>query len=206
VRAAVIVICTAVGNRAEVIFWDNPGVYPLVTQMQGPEPRYQVDRIKPVLGPQPPAAPVTLPGELLRGLHGRDYAMRGAMELEYMFNGAAVGKANERISCAAIALAVDADSGMVYAPEATDSTVPPELALARVFLDAVRSTGVLPREVRVRSQRHKASLAALMGSFGVNIRVMNRLPAAGQARSHLLGFLGKPGKGGRFAGRRPRQT
>jgi hypothetical protein len=174
---AVIVVCTAIANRTEVKFWDGTGVYPLVTRMEGPEPRYNVDLVKPVLTPEPPATPVKLPEEVLRELRGRDYAIRGAMELEYIFSGAAVGKTNARASCAAIA------------PEATDSTVAPEVALARVFLDAVQSTGVFPHEVRVRSQKHKASLAALMESFGVNIRVMNRLPAAEQACSHLLGFL-----------------
>lgn len=74
--------------------------------------------------------------------------------------------------------------------EATDSTVAPEVALARVFLAAVQGTGVLPCEVRIRSQRHKASLAALMESFGVKIRIMKRLPAADQACKHLLRFLG----------------
>jgi hypothetical protein len=78
----------------------------------------------------------------------------------------------------------------------------PELALARVFLDAVKRTGVLPGEVHVRSQKHKASLAALAATFGVKIRVMDRLPAAEQACSDLLGFLGGRGKGRKTVGRR----
>ena len=187
---AVVVICTAIASKAEENFWDSEGVYPLVTRAEGAEPRYNVDLVKPVLPLERRAEPVKIPEELLGQLRGRDYALRGAMELEYIFSGAAVGKPNERPSCAAIALAVDADSGIVYAPEATDSTVAPEVALARVFLAAVKETGVLPREVRVRSLRHKASLAALMESCGVKIRVMNRLPAADQACEHLLGFLG----------------
>jgi hypothetical protein len=187
---AVVVICTSMATQAEENFWNGEGVYPVVTRADGTEPHYHVDLVKPVLPPELPAEPVRIPEELRGRLRDRDYALRGAMELEYIFNGAAVGKSNERPSCAAIALAVDADSGIVYAPEATDSTVAPEVALAKVFLAAVQGTGVLPREVRMRSQRHKASLAALMESCGVKIRVMNRLPAAEQACEHLLGFLG----------------
>lgn len=186
---AVVVICTAIAGQEEN-FWNGEGVYPMVTREDGAEPRYNVDLVKPVLPAEIPAEPVKLPDELMGRLRGRDYALRGAMELEHIFSGAAVGKPNERPSCAAIALAVDADSGIVYAPEATDSTVAPEIALARVFLAAVKETGVLPREVRVRSQKYKASLAALMESCGVKIRVMNRLPAAEQACEHLRGFLG----------------
>lgn len=113
---AVVVICTAIAGKAEKNFWDGEGVYPLVTRAAGAEPHYNVDLVKPVLPPERPAEPVKIPEELLGRLRGRDYALRGAMELEYIFSGAAVGKANERPSCAAIALAVDADSGIVYAP------------------------------------------------------------------------------------------
>lgn len=109
-----------------------------------------------------------LPEALLSRLRGRDYPVRGIMELEYIFSGASVGKANERSSCAAIALAVDADSGRVHAPGVTDSTVPPADALAKFLVDAVQTTGFLPRKIHLRNRRHKASSAALMDSFGVN--------------------------------------
>jgi hypothetical protein len=101
-----------------------------------------------------------------------------------------VGKANERAACVAIALAVDAETGIVYAPEAIDTSVPTAEALARVFLKAVLSNRAFPREVRLRSQKHAASLGPLMESFGVTLRVANRLPAAEEARAHLLGFMG----------------
>lgn len=65
-----------------------------------------------------------------------------------------------------------------------------EIALTRVFLAAVQGPACLPREVRVRSQRQKASLVALMESFGVHLRVMNRLPAAEHTCEHLLVCLG----------------
>jgi hypothetical protein len=186
---AVLVICSALANQAEVNFWKG-GTYPLVTGEDGSKPPNDIDLVKPVLPPEPSPAPVKLPEALLSRLRNRDYAVRGAMELEYVFSGTAFGKANERASCAAIALAVDAGSGIVYAPDATDSTVLPAAALAKVFVDAVQQTGLLPREIHVRDQRYKASLAALMDSFGIKIQVMDRLPAAERASSHLLEFLG----------------
>jgi hypothetical protein len=161
-----------------------------VTRADVAEPRYNIDLIKPVLPAQPSVAPLNLPEELLLPLRGRDYAVRGAMELEYVFSGAAVGKVNERAACVAIALAVDAETGIVYAPEATDTSVPPAEALARVFLKAVQSNRAFPRDVRLRSQKHAASLGPLMESFGVKLRVANRLPSAEEARAHLLGFMG----------------
>ena len=187
---SVVVICAAIANQKDVNFWDRADTYPIVTRADGTEPRYNIDLIKPVLPAQPPIAPVNLPEELLHPLRGKDYAVRGAMELEYVFSGAAMGKANERAACVAIALAVDAETGIVYAPEAIDTSVPTAEALARVFLKAVLSNRAFPREVRLRSQKHAASLGPLMESFGVTLRVANRLPAAEEARAHLLGFMG----------------
>jgi hypothetical protein len=46
------------------------------------------------------------------------------MELDLTYSGAAIGKKGERNACASIAIAVDAESGMVLAPEVTDSREP----------------------------------------------------------------------------------
>jgi hypothetical protein len=139
---------------------------------------------------------VRLAEETLLAVRAQDYAVRGVMELDITYSGAAIGKKGERNACASIAIAVDAKSGMVLAPEVTDSSVPAGDTLARVFLKAIQASRTLPREVRVRKQKFKDSLAPLMESFGVTIRVASRLPASDEARSHLLGFLGG-GMGGR---------
>jgi len=69
--------------------------------------------------------------------------VHGAMELEYVLSGAAVGKANERAACVAIALAVDAETCIVYAPEAIDTSVPPA-RMVRVFIKAFRAIARFP--------------------------------------------------------------
>jgi hypothetical protein len=68
--------------------------------------------------------------------------------------------------------------------------------LSKVFLKAIQTIRTLPKEVRVRKHKLKDSLAPLMESFGVTLRVVSRLSASDEARSHLLGFLGV-GFGGR---------
>jgi hypothetical protein len=186
---AVIVVCTAAASQEGVKFWELADAYPMVTRMDGPELRYQVDMLQSMLPPEPPAAPVRLAEETLLSLRGRDYAVRGVMELDHIHSGAAIGKKSERSACASIALAVDAESGMVLAPEVTDSSVPAGDALAKVFLKAIQASRTLPEEVKVRSQRVKDCLAPLMESFGVRVRVASKLAAADEARSHLLGFF-----------------
>jgi hypothetical protein len=188
IRAA-IVVCSAVANQESVTFWALADTYPMVSRVEGAEPRYQVDLVKSILPAEPPITPVRLEEETLRQLCSQDYAVRGVMELDHIFSGAAVGKKSERKACASIALAVDAGSGIVLAPEATDSSVASGDALARVFLKAIQANHTLPKEVRVRSQRLKDCLAPLIESLGVTVRAASRLPASDEARSHLLGFF-----------------
>ena len=185
---AVIVVCSAVASQESVRFWDRDGIYPMVSREEGTEPGYHIDLVKTSLPPESHIQAVRLEEEALGSLRGQDYAVREVMELDHILSGAAVGKKNERKACASIALAVDAESGMVLAPEATDSRVAAGDALARVFLKAVQASRALPQEVRVRSQKLKECLAPLLASFGVTVRVARRLPAADDARSHLLGL------------------
>ncbi|HXY47874.1 MAG TPA: hypothetical protein VEI01_00390 [Terriglobales bacterium] len=184
---AVLVVCTAVASQKKAKFWNKAETYPLVTWVEDSEPRYQINLVKSTLLPDPPSSPVYLDEETLR--RAKDYPVRGKMELDYIFSGLPIGKKKERKSCASISVAVDADTGMVYASEVTDSSVPCENALSRVFLKAIQSSHALPTEVRVRSHKLKDSLDQLMRSLGVDLHVASRLPAADQARVHLLGFF-----------------
>jgi len=154
---AVIVVCSAVASQKKVKFWDRGGTYPIISRMvsheEGAEPRYHVDLVKTIFPPEPPIPPIQLEEEALRQLRSQDYAVRGVMELDHILTAAAIGEKHERKACASFALAVDAESGMVLAPEATDSSVAAGDALAGVFLKAVQASRALPKEVRVRNQR-----------------------------------------------------
>ena len=186
---AVAVVCTTIASQKKVNFWKEDGTYPMVTWMEDTEPRPQIDLVRSTLPPKPRIPPVSLDELTLSQVRDKDYSVRGQMELDYIFGGVPVGKKSERKKCASIALAADADTGMVYAPEVTDSSVPCGDAVSRVFLKAIQSSRTLPIEVRVRTQELKDSLGQFMGSFGVKLRVARRLPAVDQARAHLLGFL-----------------
>jgi hypothetical protein len=97
--------------------------------------------------------------------------VRGVMELDLTYGGASIGKKGQRNSCAAIALAVDAESGMVLAPKVTDSSLPAGDTLAKVFLKAIQPNQTLPpgksecankssKTVSIRSWSPLASLFA----------------------------------------------
>jgi hypothetical protein len=188
---AVVVVCSAAASRKRVNFWKQADTYPMVTWVEDSEPQYQITPVKVSPPPEPPIPPVYVDEEALRLLRAKDYPVRGEMELDYIYSGVPVGKKKERKSSASIAVAVDAYSGIIYAPEVTDSSVPCGDALSRVFLQAIQSSHALPTVVRVRNQKLKDSLDLFMKYFGVKLHVAGRLPAADRARAHLLESFGQ---------------
>lgn len=185
---AVAAVCKAVVSQKKVNFWKETETYPMVTWVEDTEPRHLITLVKSPLPPERPIPPVSLDEETLRQLRDQGFPVRGEMELDYIFGGIPIGKENERKRCASIALAADANTGMMYAPEVIDSSIPCGDALSRVFLKAIQSSRALPNEVRVRSHELKDTLYPLMRSFGVKLHVGTRLAAADEARAHLLRF------------------
>jgi hypothetical protein len=192
--SAVIEICSAVATRADISYWDQPDTYPMLSPagMAGGKSQYQIEMIRPPLPSQTPLSAVRLTEEQLGELKGRDYPVRGTIELDYIVSTAAVGKKNERKACTCIGLAVDA-GGFLFPPELTSPTVSPADVLAAALLKAIQASRALPKEVRIRDPRFKECLAPLSSSAGVSIKVVASLPALEQAREHLLGALERYG-------------
>ncbi len=187
---AVIAVCSEIQREERKRFWERADTYPLVSKVEGEESNCRIELVKAIRPEKAEAPPVRLNEERLAPLRNHDYPMRGVTELDHIASGTRVGKAHERNTLACFALAVDGATGIVYAPETTDSTVPAAEALANAFLKSVQATRCIPKEVRVRTKALMDSLTPLMSSLGVVVKVSRKLPAADEARSHLLQFLG----------------
>jgi hypothetical protein len=115
------------------------------------------------------------------------------MELDCFLSYATIGKKSERKACPCIALAVDADSGIVFPPELASPSVSAGDVLAMALLKAIQTGRALPREIRVRSGRFKDCLAPISELCGAPIRVVGSLPALEEAREQLLRMMGGAG-------------
>jgi hypothetical protein len=186
---AMVVVCSAVAEQKGAQFWEQADTYPMVSRAEEDEPQYRIDLVKSILPAEPPLAHIQVEEETLRQIRSQDYAVRGVMELDHVLSGAAIGKKSERKACAGIALAVDAHSGIVHAPEVTGASVAAGEAMAKAFLNAIQANRALPKEIRVRSRRFKDCLAPLAGYFGVTIKITSQLPALDQAKIQLLRFF-----------------
>lgn len=186
---AVTMICIALGDVTFPNLWDRPGEYPCVTPVEGEENHFTIERVQPAPAVRAPARPLHLDDEMLRPLRNLDLAIRGVMELDYLYTGSSAGKSNERKASMCVALAVDAKTGFVYQADLVMVSVPPAEALANSFLKAVKTTRTLPEEIKVRSHAFATGLTPLMEAFGVKLNVSNRLPALDEAAAALLGYL-----------------
>jgi hypothetical protein len=194
--SAVILVCRQVATRARSTYWDRADTYPMVSQVEAApgEPQYRIETATAAVPREAPLALARLEEQRLAWLHGRDLPVRGVMEVDYLVSPTPVGRKYERKACMHIALAVDGESGLVFNSRATDPEVTPGDALAAALLEAIQSSRALPREVRVRDRRFKASLESLSTRCGLKIKVA-ALPALDEARRHLLAFLGGAGPG-----------
>ena len=192
---AVILICSAASGPAHPKYWDRVDTYPMVSRVEGEggEWPYNIELVEAPLPGEPPLSPARLGEEQVRQLRGRDHAVRGVMELDYLLSGAMIGKKNERKACVCVALAVDADSGIVFPPELATPGASVGDTLVIAIMKAIEASRALPREIRVQSRKFKDCLNPISEACGVPIKVAGALPALAEARAQLLRMLRGPG-------------
>ena len=193
-RALITISDLALANP-DAGYWDTEGVYPLVSRRaeEGKGHEYQ---LRPVKAPAvtPPAYELpTLDEARIQRIRDRKLPSRGVVEVDHFYGAGMVGKENERKACFRMGLAIDAESGYAYPPEAALPATCTGDVLARVVLQAIESAGALPREVHVRDGEHRVLLDPLAQALGFSVSVMKSLPALDFAKSQLLEMMGDPG-------------
>lgn len=186
---AVIVVCSEIARNGKANFWPRADTFPLVMPGEDAEHPYRIELMKLDPPAEEPLPLAQIPEEALSLLRKQDYRIQGVTELDYVLSTTAVGKKSERKACTCVTLAVDADSGIIYASELSNGPVLIGDELAKALMKAVQGTRTLPREIHVRSRKVKECLRPLVESFSLSISISDRLPALEEARAHLLSFL-----------------
>lgn len=188
---AMIAVCSIVSKEPDVSYWEEADRFPLVSRVEGTgiKTKFHIEPAKQVLPPEPTLDRVRLEDDEVRQLRDSDYSVRGVLELDYFVSPAVIGRRNERKAFGHVALAVDADSGLVLSSEIASPTKFAGDVLAGAIIKAVRSGRALPREIRVRDRKFKDTLAPLSELCGFPIKVVRSLPALEEARAHLQQFL-----------------
>jgi hypothetical protein len=188
---AMIAICSIVSKHGYVPYWEEADAFPLVSRVEGKSGKreYNVEMEKRVLPPEPPLPRVELRDDQSRQLRDCDYTMRGVMELDYFISTAMIGGKDERQALGCVALAADADSGIVFPPEIGSPNALAGDVLVSAIIKAVRSARALPQEIRVQNRRFKECLGPVSELCGFPIKVVGSLPALEEARRHFERML-----------------
>ncbi|MBV9342271.1 MAG: hypothetical protein JO159_15475 [Acidobacteria bacterium] len=190
---AMITTCSIVSKfGGEVPYWQQADTFPLLTRVErkGDKPEFRVELTKCGLPPEPPLPAVQLRDEQLHELRHSDYIVRGVMEIDYFISTALIGRRHERKALGCVALAADADTGIVFPPEIGSPAASAGDLLVCAIIKAVRSAHALPQEIRVQNPRLKECLGPVSELCGFPIKVVRSLPAVTDARAHLERRLG----------------
>jgi hypothetical protein len=187
---AVLAFCRGIEGKETPDFWEKEHTYPLVERAsEAAEHQYTVRLQKAPVPAELPMEAARLDEELLRQIKKLDLPVRGAIEVGHMYGMGAVGGKYERKACTMLALAADAASGMIYAPELAEPGTPIADSLAKVLMKAVLSSRAMPSEVRVRGE-FKAALAPLTRNFGITVKPVAKLRVVENTLASLQQMMG----------------
>jgi hypothetical protein len=186
IRGTIAVCSTFVQGRGKNL-WRRANVYPLVSHRENGEP--QIELVESTPPDQPHAVPARVDEQALLKLRSQDLPIRGVIELDQLLSGAPIGTKNERKAITRVSLVVDSQTGIVLGFEVAEPGSLAGDSLAKALVKTVLANRTLPKQVVVRTQQMKDCLAPLVESLGMGIRVSRKLPAADEARLHLLQFL-----------------
>ena len=172
-------------------YWDGPDSYPFMVPNNAVRRGYDIRKVNVPRPPAPAPIPAVIDEVRIKRIQANDYVLKGAFEADHFQSMITVGEKNERPALAQVALVSDAASGFAFPPEMADPTRLPGDVLASAVLNAIETVKFLPAELRVNSNDAKFFLEPLANQLGINLRVVQLLPAVQTLKSHLLAYMGR---------------
>jgi hypothetical protein len=188
---SVLAFCQARKRTPNKPYWALEDVYPEVVWTKRSHFSIRERLVKPEPAPLP--EPAVLDEASLAKLQKRDYAIRGAIEMDHFYTGVPIGKEHERKACLRSVLAIDVETRLLYAAEIVEPSEPAGRFLVRVLIDTIQGAGFIPAEVRVKDPSAKILLSSLAERLGFAVVVRKKLAALELAKRELLRALGDPG-------------
>jgi len=172
------------GDRLSPDYWKREGMYPLLSS---DATGYSLTSQK-APAPVPEKAP--LDEQRIQDLRRRRFSVRAAWQMDLFCAPGMVGKKKERKLCLRVALAVDAETGIVFPPAFAEPQTRTGQALSDSLLGAIAAAGCRPSAVQVRDSRHALLLGPLARELDFPVVLRDSLPALSHAKSALFQFLG----------------
>jgi len=171
-------------DRLSPDYWRREGMYPLLS----PDATgYSLTSQKAPV-PVPEKAPLDDPR--IQHLRRRRLPVGAAWQMDYFCAPGMVGKKNERKICLRVALAVDAETGIVFPPAFAEPGARAGQVLSDSLLGAIATAGCRPSAVQMRDPRHALLLGPLARELAFPVVLRDSLPALDHAKAALFQFLG----------------
>lgn len=192
---AAIAICELLEENEDLDYWDQEGVYPLLSREgeDETEDKYDIELVEVADPPTPILEPAKLDEARVGRVRDSHYPSNGIVELDHFYGGGMIGKKDERKACFRMAMVINSKTAHAYPPEVLLPSASTGDALASAALRAIETARALPREIRVRQSTFKSLLEPLAKELGFPVRVVKSLPALDHAKEHLLRLMGDPG-------------
>jgi len=176
-------------------FGEDPGILTpgdeescLVRVSRGGEPPVWEDQVVQVLPPEPTMISVAMDVDALRTLMAASRRV-ASIEVDLFMFPARIGERGDRPSYAHTLLVVESASGIVLGSELLALDPDLESMYGKVPTTVVRllaRTGIVPREVRVRSELLRQLMELLEEELGWRVVLSRQLPALDEAKTFLI--------------------
>jgi hypothetical protein len=187
---SVLAFCQVRKRTPNKQYWAHEDVYPEVVWTK--HSRFSIRETLVKTEPPPPPEPAVLDEASLAKLQKKDYAIRGAIEMDHFYTSVPIGKEHERKACLRSVLTIDAETRLLYAAEVVEPSEAAGRFLVRVLIDTIQGAGFIPAEVRVKDPNAKILLSSLAERLGFAVVVRKKLAVLEPAKRELLRTLGDP--------------
>jgi hypothetical protein len=181
-------------ENADVDFWREDGVYPLVRRMseEGKFVEYSVQCVKAPTKPVKKRKVPQLDQPRIESILGQRLRSTGILDVDHFYGAGMIGEEHERKACFRLSIAIDSKSGFAFPPQISAPQDETGDVLQGVVLKAIETKRALPVEIHVLSREFKILLAPLAKALAVPVKVKKSLPALEFAKSELENMLGAP--------------
>jgi len=179
-------------ENADVDFWSEDGVYPLVRRISEEEKavEYSVQCVEPPAKPAKKRKVPQLDQPRIESILRQRLPSAGILEVDHFYGAGMIGEEHERKACFRLSIAIDSKSGFAFPPQVCRPQDDTGDLLQDAVLKAIEMKRTLPVEIHVLRQDFKTLLAPIAKALAVPIKVKKSMPALEFAKSELENILG----------------
>lgn len=171
--------------------WADSDTYPaaILVKKEKFSATFRFDRMEAPPAPKVKVEAAPLDTGALEQILRRDLKRAGVIELDVCPVVMPIGRRGERRTFPLLSMACSVETGVVLSTELFEQQGATYAQLQKTLLNAISSSGFIPREVRVRRQEFAEALKGVAMAIGFRLQLVAGLDAIDEARTALLDHM-----------------